>query len=87
MIWGKLRLLLQLMNQTMGENHAIGYENIYEVLTYVGAQYATHSNMRGHTSGDWLQRNMSIFLCIPKFQVTTKRTHNYLNQIFKGLDF
>ena len=48
---GKLRQVLQFLNQTIGDDHAIGDENIYEVLTYVDMSYGTYDNMRGHTGG------------------------------------
>ena len=35
----------------MGEDSFIGADNIYEVLSYVDASYATHNDMRGRTGG------------------------------------
>ena len=49
--WGKLRQVLQFLIQTIGDNCFIRDDNIYEVLTYVDALYATHNDIRGHTSG------------------------------------
>ena len=49
--WGKLRRVLQFLSQTIGYNHVIGADNIYEVLNYVDASYATHEDMIGHTGG------------------------------------
>ena len=49
--WGKLRRLLQLLIQAIGGDCVKGVDNIYELLTYVEAPYATHKNMRGHTGG------------------------------------
>ena len=34
----------------MVEDCDIGYDKLYEALTYVGASYTTHDNMRCHTS-------------------------------------
>ena len=51
--WGKLRRVLQLISQTIGDDLVIGAENIYEVLSYVDASYATHNDMRGRTGG-WM---------------------------------
>ena len=49
--WGKLRRVLQLLSQTIRDNRVIGAENMYEVLNYMDASYATHDDMRGHTGG------------------------------------
>ena len=49
--WGKLRRVLQFLSQTIGDDHLIGAENIYEILTYMDASYATHDNSRGRTGG------------------------------------
>ena len=43
-----MRLVLQLLSQTIGYGHVIGGDNLYEVLTYVGASYAAHKHVRGH---------------------------------------
>ena len=40
--WGKLRRVLQLLKQTIGEDHIIGAENIYEMLTYMDTSYDPH---------------------------------------------
>ena len=40
--WVKLIWVLQFLNQAIGDDQIIGDENIYEVLNYVDAPYATH---------------------------------------------
>ena len=47
---GKLRLVLQFLNQTIGGDCIIGSDNIYEMLTYKDTSYTPHDDMRGHTS-------------------------------------
>ena len=49
--WGKLRRVLQFLSHTIGGDCVIGADNLYEVLTYVGASYSTHDNMRGRIGG------------------------------------
>ena len=47
--WVKLRGVLQFLSQTIRDNRVIGADNMYEVLNYMDASYATHDYMRGHT--------------------------------------
>ena len=49
--WGKMRLVLQFVNQIIRDYRVIGDDNTYEVLTYLDASYAMHGDMRGH-NGD-----------------------------------
>ena len=49
--WGKMIQWLQLPSQTIGDDHVIGADNIYEVLTYVDTSYDMHNNIIGHTGG------------------------------------
>ena len=49
--YGKLRRVLQFLSQTIGDDRIVGADNIYEVLTYADASYATHDDMRVRTGG------------------------------------
>ena len=49
--WGKMRRVLEFLNQTIGDNCVIGANNIYEVLTYVDTSYAIHYATRDYIGG------------------------------------
>jgi hypothetical protein len=49
--WGKLRRLLQFLNQTINDVRVIAADDLTSLFTWVDASYAIHHDMKGHTGG------------------------------------
>jgi hypothetical protein len=49
--WGKLKRLLQFLNQTIDDERIMGADDLFSLLTWIDASYGIHPNMRGHTGG------------------------------------
>jgi len=48
---GKLKRLLQFLNQTLDDRKIIGMDNLSELYTWIDAAYAVHPDMKSHTGG------------------------------------
>lgn len=49
--WGKLKRVLQFLNQTVTDCRYIGANDLESFFTYIDAAYGVHQNMRSHTGG------------------------------------
>jgi hypothetical protein len=70
--WGKLKRLMQYLNQTMNEVLTIGADSLEKLMTWVDAAYGVHQDMKSHTGGAMLFGGGAVLCKLSQQKLNTK---------------